>query len=126
MIKFNREDIKKYIPKRSGIYMFYNKDYELMYIGKAENLYNRMIYHTGYYEHLENIKHNFVYINYFLCSKNLLEQTEILLINTLKPLLNRKDIKYNCEYGNNKYYKETEWEKETHQRVDKSMENFYL
>ncbi|MXV49364.1 excinuclease ABC subunit C [Pedobacter sp. HMF7647] len=46
MEKFDYREALKKIPKRPGVYQFWNSDNELIYIGKAKNLKNRV---TSYF-----------------------------------------------------------------------------
>ena len=41
MQKYLRERIKE-APKKPGIYQFFGKNDQILYIGKAKNLYNRL------------------------------------------------------------------------------------
>jgi excinuclease UvrABC nuclease subunit len=90
------------LPKLSGLYFLYNRDYILMYIGQTKNLYSRMLQHLRFTdENTKRVAHNFVYVKYApICEIEKLEFYEDKMINYLKPKLN-KTGNYENEY--NKY-----------------------
>jgi excinuclease UvrABC nuclease subunit len=93
-------DIK--LPKVSGIYFLYNRDYILMYIGQSINIRTRVSKHLGFSDrHTQGLAHNFVYVKYIEVDDiENLELYEEKMINLLKPKIN-KTGNYESEY--NKY-----------------------
>lgn len=85
------------LPTRGGIYLFYSEDQsELLYIGKANNLRQRVKMHLrdasmgpNRFGGTGDVKHNFRWIRTF-CVDCPMERDiyETYLINTLKPSLN--------------------------------------
>lgn len=86
---------KGYRKKHKGhfIYMFVNKDGEVIYIGKTTNLKNRMSYHKCTREYWEDdymvLYHEFKGIN-----DDILIDIEQMLIELLKPAKNNKSADY--------------------------------
>jgi hypothetical protein len=100
---YNKEmvDVNEYLninAKVSGIYLFYNEDKRLMYLGKAGALRGRIAQHikaTGYSNHTEHIRHNFKYLSYMVVENPVeRDMLEIYLINELKPLFNLSTVYY--------------------------------
>lgn len=97
--------IDKYL---SGLYLFYNNKYELMYIGKASYLKNRIRQHLlkNTNENTYEISHNFKYFR-FVEINDIVDRDiyETYYINLLKPKLNNqktftyKSDKYNKQYN---------------------------
>lgn len=97
---FTIDDIKK-IPSLSGVYRFYNKDRELIYIGKAKNLNSRInSYFSKNKKSLKvyNLVRNIAYISFTIVNSEheayLLENN---LIKEFKP-------RYNVLLKDNKTY----------------------
>lgn len=88
---------KEYREKHKGyyIYMFVNKDGEVVYIGKTTNIYSRMAYHKCTREYWEEgytiLYHEFKGIN-----DDILIDLEQMLIELLKPVKNSKNADYDC------------------------------
>lgn len=95
--KYQKQYHKLYREKRKGhfIYMFVNKDGEVIYIGKTTNLKNRMSYHKCTREYWEDdyivLYHEFKGIN-----DDILIDIEQMLIELLKPAKNSKNADYDC------------------------------
>src|SRR5690625_4633215 len=82
-----------------GIYFIYNYNKELMYIGKAKNINQRISQHKRSHQS-EDIRHHFYYYSYFICSDPVNRDIyETFVINKYKPKLNRsKTYTYESEY----------------------------
>jgi DNA polymerase-3 subunit epsilon len=122
--------IKDIQEKRSGIYFIYNKKKELMYIGKAKNIYQRLNQHISTTFGDRKIQHHYYYANYKLIDDaDEREEEETRYINELKPPLNRAKV-YTYKTS---YYEMTKedkleiyWNEIVEERYEKSMENFFL
>lgn len=73
-----------YVPKKSGIYYFFDEHDRLIYIGKSYDLRNRVLQHLR--ENEKEVKNLF----FSLCSKKALDEIESLMIDDLKPIKNKK------------------------------------
>lgn len=95
--EYQRNYHKEYREKHKGyyIYMFVNKDGEVVYIGKTTNIYSRMAYHKCTREYWEEgytiLYHEFKGIN-----DDILIDLEQMLIELLKPVKNSKNADYDC------------------------------
>lgn len=119
------------IPSKiSGIYVFLNECGELMYIGKAKRLRERIQQHlSGTDKNSDSIFHNFKYVAcIYVDSEVNREIYETYMINKLKPLLNvNKVYTYTSEKYNPKYNRLIERQnKEWQERFDKAMDGFSL
>lgn len=95
------------LPDRPGIYRFYGEDNEILYIGKAKKLRQRLRHHIecAWVSNTEDVAHNFCFVRCFFVDDPMeLDIYETYLINTLKPPLNRektftyKHDRYNLKY----------------------------
>lgn len=80
--------------KKPGVYFIFDQNENLIYIGKAANLYNRLqthFYGVGTSGHLQEWQHFFFYFSFIPC-KNTAEK-EALLIKKYDPILNGKKIR---------------------------------
>lgn len=117
------------IPKRPGIYYIYNSQYELMYLGKANNLKQRVGQHFRGCEGTSQIKHNFNFVScvYVDCPVDR-EIYETYQINKLKPPLNWEKIytyqseKFSPKYNPLEQQRRAKFDAE----FDKSLEGFKL
>lgn len=93
--EYQRNYHKEYREKHKGyyIYMFVNKDGEVVYIGKTTNIYSRMAYHKCTKEYWEEdytvLYHEFKDIN-----DDILVDIESMLISLLNPVKNSKCADY--------------------------------
>lgn len=104
--------IKTNIPSNSGIYFIYD-DYDLLYVGKADNLSGRLMNHFHGETNTRDISHNFQRIKFIEINKELLSDFENFYINFYKPRLNvsgvrtyrplRYDKRYNYYWQNFQY-----------------------
>lgn len=84
-----------YIPKLPGIYIYYNKDMEVMYIGKATDLSARYNNHNSQYESKVNMakkvnNDNIKFYSYAICeSVKHAELMEMIYMNLFNPKLNK-------------------------------------
>lgn len=129
---FNCQDYKNYltyIKNKSGLYLIYNKEDELLYIGKAKNLYSRIISHLNGSSNLKDIYHNFYKVKMIFVNDPLYRELyETYMINTLKPLLNvEKVITYRSMRYEENYNPIVERQNKLMQiEIDKELENFVL
>ena len=82
------------IPKKAGLYAFYAKDDELLYVGKTKNLFTRVRQHClGNDSNTGPVSHNIAYLHYWIIeSETDLEIYETYMINTLKPAWNKDKV----------------------------------
>ena len=107
MIKRN-DNIRFLLPEKSGLYFLFDKDKNLVYIGRAKNLKIRLLQHYNNYENL--LRHNellkegikpswtpqgmqwakpFEYLRYSLIPDlKKLHNEELKFIHKLTPILN--------------------------------------
>lgn len=132
MSDYGLKKIKEVTTNESGIYFIYNKDKELMYIGKAVSIRLRLLQHIHITWGDVNVLHNYFYADYILISSEQeREKAETRLINMLKPPLNRDKVySYESSYYNKKYHKKTfiqeKLDKEFQEKFDESMKSFFL
>lgn len=85
-------EVVKKLPKAAGVYFFYDKDYNLIYVGKSVNIHDRIIAHLNNDKssrYLE-MKNAIADIKYELCGNDLIAQLrESELIKKYKPFFNR-------------------------------------
>lgn len=92
------KDVKK-IPKKSGIYIFYDENEEVIYVGKTQELYKRTIQHLpsdsrfpwGKYIPWSFIDRNIKkvkFMNFILVPLDSLDIIERCLIEFFKPKYN--------------------------------------
>lgn len=96
-------DIKeklKDLPKKPGCYMMYNKDHEIIYVGKSKNLHNRVrSYFTGIHDaKTTKLVSNIVDFEYIITSTE--KEAFILEINLIK----KHNPKYNISLTDDKKY----------------------
>lgn len=86
-----KEYILKKLPEECGVYLFKNKDDEIIYIGKSVNMYNRALSHFNSQLHKSKKMLNELYnVDYILCGSELVSLLlESELIKTHKPKFNR-------------------------------------
>lgn len=91
----------------AGIYAFYNEQFELMYIGKAKALKQRIQIHLSNSESINTryVKHNFIYYRYAILDDPVdREIYETYYINLWKPKLNQeKTFTYHTSFYDKKY-----------------------
>lgn len=93
----------KKIPHEPGVYFFYGKNDELLYVGKSINIYKRLL------SHFSNANHNSKAANIWNETHNIETQTtasdlgasllELQYIKTLQPLLNKRSRKTKKMWG---------------------------
>ena len=90
MLKVSESDFKKNIPKKPGVYIFYNKEKKPLYVGKAINLKNRVSSYFSSIKHSIKTKSLVSKINFvdFVITKN--ENDSFLLENNFIKNLNPK------------------------------------
>lgn len=86
-IPLSNGDIKEHAPARSGVYFLFDSNEHLTYIGKSNNIQRRLLEHFRGYSHLEEEQHFF---NFSLCSENVLDEIESLMITNIQPKTNQK------------------------------------
>lgn len=86
-----KEYILKKLPEECGVYLFKNKDDEIIYIGKSVNMYNRALSHFNSQIHKSKKMLNELYnVDYILCGSELVSLLlESKLIKKHKPKFNR-------------------------------------
>lgn len=108
------------IPKnKSGIYKIYNENDEIMYIGKAACLRQRICQHMSQHSDSNDINHNFHIVRcIYVYDPFEREIYETFLINTMKPPLNwnkvfiYKSQRYSEKFRHPDIIKEEKIEKE--------------
>ncbi|WP_237981764.1 GIY-YIG nuclease family protein [Bacillus thuringiensis] len=135
-IDLSEKDFENGLKKKQGIYMFHNAKGTLMYIGRSQDIKNRIKMHMS--KTLRNpfkaYNHNFHYVSGFYVEDALeVVLYEIYAINKYKPKLNREHvILYETDWYNDKWkdqmYLELERqkEKEMQARMDKMMQDFNI
>lgn len=93
--EYQREYHKGYREKHKGyfIYMFVNKDGEIIYIGKTTNLRNRMSWHKCTREYWED-DYYVLYKEFEGINDDILIDIESMLISLLNPVKNSKNADY--------------------------------
>lgn len=91
---FNNVDEIRNISEKCGIYMFYDKDYNLLYVGKTSNLKNRINQHIiKNSDNTKSISSEFFYYKSFEVEDNLTAGIlELYYINVLKPKYNQISV----------------------------------
>jgi len=103
----------KTLPKKPGCYLMYNKDGEVIYVGKAKNLYNRV---RSYFRGTHDIKttklvSNIADFDFIITSSE--TEAFILEINLIK----KHNPKYNINLTDDKQYPYICISSETHPRL---------
>lgn len=108
-----------------GVYFLFNRNKELMYIGKAVNIRNRLLIHVGTFGDLD-VSHNYYYAGYIkIDSEDERDSAETHLINIFKPKLNRSKVEdYESDYYNAKFNRHEA--KYTQEELDRALSNFIL
>jgi excinuclease UvrABC nuclease subunit len=118
------------IPNMVGVYALYNFEDDLVYIGKANNLHERVRQHIEGETNTKDVKHNFYGVACIFTSDA--EKLEKFLIKRHHPIYNIKNNELYTERYNDEHLlpeiveMRTEKEKSFQRRYDKSMENFIL
>lgn len=99
-IKHQKEEALK-LPKEPGVYLFYNKDNIVIYVGKAKNLKNRV---SSYFkEKFENNKTKILVKNIFHFEHIVVEtETDALLLEN--NLIKKYQPRYNIMFKDDKSY----------------------
>lgn len=86
-----KEYILKKLPEECGVYIFLNKNDEIIYIGKSINMYNRAVSHFNSEIHKSKKMLDELYnVDYILCGSELVSLLlESALIKKHKPKFNR-------------------------------------
>ncbi len=92
-IEVNREEFRKIIPKgMSGVYFLYDKDMQLLYIGRAVDIKNRFDSHlygnSLHNEERHKLFDTFQYVKILKVDKVMLDETERYYIKKHKPPCN--------------------------------------
>lgn len=98
---------------KNCVYRFLNKDNEIIYVGKAKNLKQRIHNHFSGYGHLpETCYKNISKVEYIAC-KSITEMSikEIYFINKYNPLYNTKDKYEDSDIFSLKIFDENKWTK---------------
>lgn len=84
----------KHIPNFSGIYRFYDKDNNLLYVGKAANLRSRIFNHISLKSNTKDVAHLFkkVSCTYIERTGKTIDIIEKFMINELKPTYNKSIV----------------------------------
>ncbi len=125
---FMPEEIKN-IKQKSGLYLLYSNEGELLYIGKSINLKSRLIRHFKGGSNVEDYIKEFKKIGcYYIDDELELDLCETYLINTLHPKYNKNKYVVNKDLKNKekRSYKKAQtppFKKETlvHLRKEKRM-----
>lgn len=109
----NLKDKLKMIPKKPGSYQYFDKDHNVIYVGKAKNLYNRV---NSYFVGHHNAKTTKLVseirdLEYIITSSEV--EAFILEINLIK----KYDPKYNIMLTDDKTYPYIVLTNETHPRL---------
>ena len=109
------ERIKKEVPNSPGCYLYFNKNDEVIYIGKAKNLKKRM---TSYFTKTHNLKTTKLVgeIKYFKIYITTTEQESLLLE---RNLIRENKPRYNIMLKDDKSYPYIAITKEKHPRIIK-------
>ena len=97
----DQENIKD-LPEEPGVYYFYNKDYDIIYIGKSKNIHKRVMTHLSSHSSKRAIemKDRITHIGYETTGNELiallLESDEI---KKHKPVYNRAQRRISQSYG---------------------------
>lgn len=116
------------VPKKPGIYFFYSSEATLLYVGKTQDMQQRVRQHFGDKGHLKRFMHNVLTVKYIIVDCPMKRDIyETYAINTQRPLLNREKVwLYEPKYIENladPLYKsddEDYWER----RIKEGYENF--
>ena len=136
MIDIRVNGYEKQLEKNQGIYMIYNDEDILLYVGKSKDIRNRIKIHMNKADSnpLRGYNHNFHYVTGFYVKSYLdLSLYEMYIINTLKPKLNIDNVfTYKTERYLDKLKSSTavrlerERELEEQKMIDNTMIDFNL
>lgn len=112
-IEIDIKDHKK-LPKQEGVYLLYDWDNTLLYVGKARSLYDRMFTHIGTkQDNIFDYKFLFKSIKAVYTKDPCESQIcETYLINKLKPKLNRYKVYYENDVSMEEYLVKSDMLKE--------------
>jgi len=83
------------VPKVGGVYLLYSNRGELLYIGKAQNIKQRLTQHFNCHssDNLQDAYHNISYATYFYSFDPVEREIyETYMINTMKPAWNVEKV----------------------------------
>lgn len=90
---YNVGDYRDLGKHSSGLYFFYNDDFELMYVGNSEHLLSRVRGHITGNGHTNDIKHNFKKYRFVILEDPVDRDIyETWYINLWKPVLNTAKV----------------------------------
>jgi len=80
-------------PKEGGLYFLYSSQLELLYIGRARNIKNRLSEYCNSGSHLDDVIHNVVMVQYLAVEDPVeRDMLETYYINIHKPPFNRSKL----------------------------------
>lgn len=96
------------LPKISGIYLFYDKHNEIIYVGRTKNIKKRIKSHLSSRKYainqprclIDKNRNIIKKIRFIECPKNKIKEMESCLINFFKPCFNIKNNWYQKQTRN--------------------------
>lgn len=129
IFSFKKDELHN-IPNRSGIYIIFGSNDNVLYVGKAKELRGRVKGHFAGKTSLKDMAHNFYEVSGFFCDDETERDIyETYIINILKPKLNvEKAYTYNTSRFDNVFLSEEAKQRslEKLKRIDESMDQFGL
>ncbi len=89
------------LPQEPGVYLFYNKENTIIYVGKAKNLKNRV---SSYFNaHFDNYKTK-ILVNHILFFEHIIVETETDALLLENNLIKKYQPRYNIQLKDDKSY----------------------
>lgn len=129
IFSFKKDELHN-IPNRSGIYIIFGCNDDVLYVGKAKELRGRVKGHFAGTTSLKDVAHNFDEVSGFFCDDETERDIyETYIINILKPKLNvEKTYTYKTSRFDDVFLSEKAKQRsmEKQKRIDESMDQFGL
>ncbi|MGD6977766.1 nucleotide excision repair endonuclease [Bacillus altitudinis] len=129
IFSFKKDELHN-IPNRSGIYIIFGCNDDVLYVGKAKELRGRVKGHFAGTTSLKDVAHNFYEVSGFFCDDETERDIyETYIINILKPKLNvEKAYTYKTSRFDDVFLSEEakQHSLEKLKRIDESMDQFGL
>lgn len=129
IFSFKKDELHN-IPNRSGIYIIFGYNDDVLYVGKAKELRGRVKGHFAGTTSLKDVAHNFYEVSGFFCDDETERDIyETYIINILKPKLNvEKAYTYQTSRFDDVFLSVEAKQRslEKLKRIDESMDQFGL
>lgn len=129
IFSFKKDELHN-IPNRSGVYVIFGCNDDVLYVGKAKDLRGRVKGHFAGTTSLKDVAHNFYEVSGFFCDDETERDIyETYIINIMKPKFN---IEKAYTYQTSRFSKVFQSEEakrrglEKSKRIDEMMDQFGL